>query len=55
MDVIPLDAGLVKGSHGRRCEEPLYRPVLIADSNFLKEINTTDVYSIIWNNLSQEL
>jgi predicted AlkP superfamily pyrophosphatase or phosphodiesterase len=51
MDVIPLDASLVKGSHGRLCENHLYRPVLITDSHLGKEVNATDVYGIIWNNL----
>ncbi|HSJ03621.1 MAG TPA: alkaline phosphatase family protein, partial [Verrucomicrobium sp.] len=30
-DVIPLDAGLVKGSHGRLPEDPQDWPVLIGD------------------------
>ena len=30
-DVVPLDAGLVKGSHGLRVADPSDRPVLIGD------------------------
>ena len=30
MDVIPLDASLVKGSHGRPSEKPEEQPVLIS-------------------------
>lgn len=32
MDLIPLDAGLVRGSHGLRAADPLDRPVLIGDA-----------------------
>lgn len=32
MDVIPLDANLVKGSHGRRPDDPKEYPVFIADN-----------------------
>jgi predicted AlkP superfamily pyrophosphatase or phosphodiesterase len=31
LDVIPLDTGLVKGSHGLAADDPLDRPLLIAD------------------------
>jgi hypothetical protein len=30
-DVIPLDATLVRGSHGRAAHDPLDRPLLIGD------------------------
>jgi predicted AlkP superfamily pyrophosphatase or phosphodiesterase len=30
-DVVPLDAGLVRGSHGLRANDPLDRPLLIGD------------------------
>jgi len=47
MDVIPLDATLVKGSHGRRPEDKKDWPVFITSRpEFLqtKEIASTDVY-----------
>jgi len=50
MDVIPLDAGLVKGSHGIRPADLKNCPVLIADnSRFLPDgpIQATEVYSIL--------
>jgi hypothetical protein len=31
MDVIPLDASLVKGSHGRRVLRPADQPVLLCE------------------------
>jgi predicted AlkP superfamily pyrophosphatase or phosphodiesterase len=47
MDVIPLDASLVKGSHGRRPENKMDWPVFITEKKeFLgaKEMASTDVY-----------
>ena len=47
MDVIPLDASLVKGSHGRKPVDKKDWPVFITDKpEFLsaKEIESTDVY-----------
>ncbi len=47
MDVIPLDATLVKGSHGRRPADKMDWPVFITDRPELlgaKEIESTDVY-----------
>ena len=47
MDVIPLDATLVKGSHGRRPADKKDWPVLIAGRPELlsaKQIESTDVY-----------
>jgi len=52
MDVIPLDATLVKGSHGRIPESKAEHPVIItsAQSSLTKqEISSTDVYSLIKN------
>ncbi|GHC11588.1 alkaline phosphatase family protein [Cerasicoccus arenae] len=45
-DVIPLDASLVKGSHGHRPLDPLDWPLLIAPSNRLggASITATDVH-----------
>ena len=50
MDVIPLDATLVKGSHGRRPENKKDWPVLITErpeSLQGGEIESTDVYQIL--------
>ncbi|HEY8551505.1 MAG TPA: alkaline phosphatase family protein [Vicinamibacterales bacterium] len=50
MDVIPLDATLVKGSHGRRPDDPLDYPVAIAERTDAlpgPEIDATDVYGIV--------
>lgn len=50
MDVIPLDATLVKGSHGARPKNISDWPVLIAGKDVLppnSEIHATDVYHIL--------
>lgn len=50
MDVIPLDATLVKGSHGRRPADKKDWPVLITEQpEFLgaKEMDSTDVYHVL--------
>jgi predicted AlkP superfamily pyrophosphatase or phosphodiesterase len=50
MDVIPLDATLVKGSHGRRPADTRHWPVIITEkSNGLtgKQIESTDVFPIL--------
>jgi predicted AlkP superfamily pyrophosphatase or phosphodiesterase len=50
MDVIPLDANLVKGSHGRRPANRADYPVLIADEPSLlsrKQLDSTEVYEVI--------
>ncbi len=47
MDVIPLDASLVKGSHGRRPADPLDWPVFLTNQPQLLRVNrleSTDVY-----------
>jgi hypothetical protein len=50
MDVIPLDAGLVKGSHGRRAvpasEQPLFLCELPAGS-IPPQIDSTDVFGLL--------
>jgi len=54
MDVIPLDATLVKGSHGRRPADKKDWPVLITSRpEFLsgKEMESTDVYQILLRHL----
>ncbi|HEY3857585.1 MAG TPA: nucleotide pyrophosphatase/phosphodiesterase family protein [Verrucomicrobiae bacterium] len=50
MDVIPLDAGLVKGSHGRCEKNPTNQPVLIcgdSSANLPDQIDSTDVFAFI--------
>ena len=50
MDVIPLDATLVKGSHGRRPADKKDWPVFITEQpEFLgaKEIESTDVFQVL--------
>ena len=52
LDVIPLDATLVKGSHGRRPADKKDWPVFIASQpEFLsaKEVESTDVFQILLN------
>ncbi len=52
MDVIPLDATLIKGSHGSIHSDSAFHPVVITDRELpTKELNSTDVYDIIWNEL----
>jgi len=54
MDVIPLDASLIKGSHGSLATEPDYYPVLIsASAPDTENISATDVYDVIWDSLTQ--
>jgi predicted AlkP superfamily pyrophosphatase or phosphodiesterase len=50
MDVIPLDASLVKGSHGARPKNIADWPVLITEKNCLppsSQLHATDVYHIL--------
>jgi len=50
MDVVPLDATLVKGSHGRRPDNTADHPLLISDSPALlglRTIDATEVYHVI--------
>jgi predicted AlkP superfamily pyrophosphatase or phosphodiesterase len=54
MDVIPLDATLIKGSHGRVSENKNHHPVLITDRPLnIKSIAATKVHDIIWDQLNQ--
>lgn len=52
MDVIPLDATLIKGSHGRVGTSPEFHPVIITKERLEKSISPVDVQSVIWNNLN---
>jgi predicted AlkP superfamily pyrophosphatase or phosphodiesterase len=51
MDVIPLDATLVKGSHGRVGTAEELHPVIITNNSLNKKIMATDVEQIIWKHL----
>jgi hypothetical protein len=50
MDVIPLDATLVKGSHGRRPADKMDWPVFMTNRGELlgtSEIESTDVFQLL--------
>lgn len=52
MDVIPLDATIVKGSHGSPLVSKEYYPIIISDHKLPKtEILATEVYDIIWSSI----
>ncbi len=52
MDVIPLDATLLKGSHGKINTPSEYHPVIITDAApSATTIQATDVRQMIWNAL----
>ncbi|MBO9573968.1 MAG: alkaline phosphatase family protein, partial [Chitinophagaceae bacterium] len=51
MDVIPLDATLIKGSHGRLEKNSSFHPVLITDEIYKDSIKATEVYDVIWKHL----
>src|SRR5690349_6434825 len=48
MDVIPLDATLVKGSHGRVGTSKEFHPVFVGDGVGQKQLNATEVYGLMW-------
>jgi predicted AlkP superfamily pyrophosphatase or phosphodiesterase len=55
MDVVPLDASLVKGSHGRRTDWSDDGPVLLTRRRELLQsdrLHSTDVYGVIWRHLT---
>lgn len=53
MNVIPLDASLIKGSHGRLETDPALQPLVITDSPTGKaSVPATEVYQIMWNHLN---
>ena len=55
MDVIPLDATLVKGSHGGIRAGKQFYPILISDHKISDEnILATDVYDVIWKSVFEE-
>lgn len=54
MDVIPLDASLIKGSHGRLESRPEYQPVLITDHKQVEgNLPATAVYDVVWRHLAE--
>jgi predicted AlkP superfamily pyrophosphatase or phosphodiesterase len=55
MDVIPLDATLVKGSHGSIAIDEKYYPVIVADEIEKETLLATDVYDIILKKLTSHL
>jgi len=48
MDVIPLDATLVKGSHGRPTDDPQDGPLVMTDTPSLlpEQVSATDIKRI---------
>ncbi len=55
MDVIPLDANLIKGSHGRIGGKPEYHPVLITDKKQEgSSISANHVFNIILSSLRKK-
>ncbi len=54
-DVVPLDAGLVRGSHGLPALDPLDRPLLIGDGPPPADsFDTTDVHDLLLHALGFE-
>jgi predicted AlkP superfamily pyrophosphatase or phosphodiesterase len=56
MDVIPLDATLVKGSHGRLTDDPEQGPLIISsEAKLLPErVRATDVKQVVLDHLFEE-
>lgn len=57
MDVIPLDAALVKGSHGRPTDSPAEGPLFITNQKQLlaaSAVDATEVYNLILHHLMEE-
>ena len=57
MDVIPLDATLVKGSHGRLTDDPQDGPLLMTSEPRLLDsgaISATDVYALLLDHIFKE-
>ncbi|CAM3317946.1 alkaline phosphatase family protein [Zobellia roscoffensis] len=56
MNIIPLDATLVKGSHGRIPEDKADFPILITNqvnANFNDDVEATDVYAILKDHITE--
>lgn len=55
MDVIPLDANLVRGSHGSLIADTRFHPIMITKRPVeKKDLVATDVYDIIWAHLADK-
>ncbi|RFZ81150.1 alkaline phosphatase family protein [Mucilaginibacter terrenus] len=55
MDVIPLEATLIKGSHGRVNIEDKFKAVLVTANKINQEMVTAvDVYDVIWKTLTEQ-
>lgn len=55
LDIVPLDATLIKGSHGSIAIDEKYHPILITNDPLKdREIEAVDVYDIIWNELHRQ-
>lgn len=55
LDIVPLDANLIKGSHGSIATEEKYHPILITNDVQKKEnIEAIDIYDVIWNQLNKQ-
>jgi predicted AlkP superfamily pyrophosphatase or phosphodiesterase len=53
MDVIPLNATLIKGSHGRTLVKDEYHPIIITKNTSGKSsLLATDVYDLMWKSLN---
>jgi predicted AlkP superfamily pyrophosphatase or phosphodiesterase len=52
MDVISLDATLIKGSHGRLEKKSSFHPVLITDEQDKDSVQAIEVYDVIWKHLT---
>ncbi|MFC4094715.1 alkaline phosphatase family protein [Euzebyella saccharophila] len=58
LDIIPLDATLIKGSHGRVPEDKADYPILISDNpsaTFANEVDATDVFGIVENHVTEKV
>ncbi|WP_187263365.1 alkaline phosphatase family protein [Pontibacter beigongshangensis] len=57
MDIIPLDATLVKGSHGRKPEDKDEWPLLLTKSqqDLPQELQATDVFDVILSHLQLQV
>lgn len=51
MDVIPLNANLIKGSHGTLDIGKEFYPILIDNKKRSNEIAATEVYDVIWKSI----
>lgn len=55
MDVIPLDATLIKGSHGRIPSNQEFFPVLISDTLHVNiQLSASDVHNLIWQTVFRD-